>query len=175
MNAEVWDLLLRDDVFRVNPAIEVPRRVLDYFTLDELNALNPAELATQAMRREWTSGAEEKARQLIKDEQEMEYPSVSEQCRVIDSDTRTVVIDKSVAEAIQRGEKVSRSELLRYSVQIWASKIEKLGLEPVIAHTGPSDSDLYSWGEYDYDPDFLGYMAGVLKLEEFIATGGGVI
>ncbi len=31
-----------------------------------------------------------------------------------------------------------------------------------------------SW-EYEYDPDFLGYMKGVLKLEEFISAGGAVI
>jgi len=171
-NAEVWDILLLDDRFRCNPALSISRRALDDFTLEELNRLDPAELATCAMRREWTSGAEEKAKQLIDDEEGMEYPSVSKQCRVIEAATRSVIIDKALAEAVLRGEKVSRVELMRYSVQIWASRIEKLGLEPLTHYS--SDLGIYVW-KYDYDPDFLGYMAGALKIEDFISSGGAVI
>lgn len=173
-DSEVWDLLLLDDRFRSNPAVAISRRALDYFTVDELNRMHPAELATCAMRREWTSGAEDKARQLIKYEEGMEYPSVSTECRVIDTDTRMVIIDKFLAEAIRNGEKVSRAELMRYSVQIWANKIDKLALKPVTHRSRSFDSDLYVWG-YEYDPDFLGYMAGVLKLEEFVSSGGAII
>ncbi|MDM7999334.1 MAG: CRISPR-associated protein [Dehalococcoidia bacterium] len=169
----VWDILLQDDQFQNNPALLVSRQALDRFTLEKLNESHPAELATLAMSREWTCGAEEKARKLIKDEESMEYPSVSRQCRVIDADTRTVVIDRSLAEAIRRGDKVSKAELLQYSVQIWANKIEKLGLQPLVAD-GESESGLFGW-PYDYDPEFLGYMAGVLKLADFIAAGGAVI
>lgn len=173
-DAEVWDILLMDDQFRANPALTVPRRALDCFTVDELNDMPPTELATCAMQREWTSGAREKAMKLIEDESGMEYPSVSMECRVIDTDTRTVIIDDLLADAIRKGEKISRIELMRYSVQIWASKIDKLRLEPLTKSGSSSDSDLYLW-QYDYDPDFLGYMQGVLKLEEFISVGGAVI
>jgi CRISPR-associated endonuclease/helicase Cas3 len=173
-DAEVWDLRLLDDRFRSNPAVTISRRALDYFTVDELNCMHPAELATCAMRLEWTSGAEEKARQLIKYEEGMEYPSVSAECRVIDTDTRTVIIDRSLAEAVRKGEKVPRVELMRYSVQVWANKIDKLALEPLTHRRRVSDSDIYVW-QYDYDPDFLGYMKGVLKLDEFISAGYAVI
>lgn len=173
-DAEVWDILLRDNRFRSNPAVSISRRALDYFTVEELNQMHPSELATCAMRREWTSGAEEKARQLIKYEEGMEYPSVSTECLVIDTDTRMVIIDKSLADAVRKGEKVSRFELMRYSVQIWANKIDKLALEPVTHRSRSSDSNLYVW-DYEYDPDFLGYMKGVLKLEEFISAGYAVI
>jgi CRISPR-associated endonuclease/helicase Cas3 len=173
-DAEVWDILLRDDRFRSNPAISISRNALDYFTVDELNKMHPSELATCAMRREWTSGAEEKARQLIKYEEGMEYPSVSMECRVIDTDTRMVIIDKSLAEAVRKGEKISRVELMKYSVQIWANKIDKLALEPVTHRSRSYDSGMYVW-DYDYDSDFLGYMKGVLKLEEFISAGYAVI
>jgi len=173
-NAEVWDILLRDDRFRSNPSVSVSRQALNRFALHELNQMHPAELTTFAMRREWTYGADEKARKLIKDEDRMEYPSVSTQCRVIDTDTRTVIIDESLAEAVRKGEKVSRHELMRYSVQIWANKIEKLGLQPAIQGSRSEDLKIYVW-QYDYDPDFLGYMKGVLKLEKFIASGGAVI
>ena len=174
IDAEVWDLLLRDDQFRSNPVVSISRRALDYFTVDELNRMHQFELATIAMRREWTFGAEEKARQLIEHEDGMEYPNVSNESRVIDTDTRTVIIDNSLAEALRKGEKVSRVEIMRYSVQIWASKINKLALEPITHDRQSSDSDIYFWS-YEYDPDFLGYMKGVLKLEEFIASGGAVI
>jgi CRISPR-associated endonuclease/helicase Cas3 len=174
VDAEVWDLLLRDNQFRYNPVVSISRHALDHFTLDELNQMHSFELATIAMKREWTSGAEEKARRLIENEDRMEYPSVSKESRVIDTDTRTVIIDKSIAEAIRKGERVSRVEIMRYSVQIWATKIDKLALEPLTHDSESSDSDVYFWS-YDYDPDFLGYMKGVLKLEEFIMSGGVII
>lgn len=173
-DAEVWDLLLRDDRFRSNPSISPSRQALDRFTVDELNHLHSTELATLAMRREWTSGAEERARQLIELEKGMEYPSVSMECRVIDTNTRTVIIDESLAEAVRRGDKVSRTELMKYSVQIWANKIDKLDLQPVFHSVRSSDSNIYMW-QYEYDPDFLGYMKGVLKLEKFISDGGAII
>jgi len=173
-DSEVWDVLLRDDQFRSNPIVEISRRALDHFTLEELNRMPPFELATIAMKREWTSGAEEKARRLIEDENSMEYPNVAEESRVIVAETQTVVVDKSLAEAIRKGEKISKTELMKYSVQIWANKIEKLALDPLVPNRHSSGSGIYFWS-YDYDPDFLGYMAGVLKLDEFINTGGAII
>jgi CRISPR-associated endonuclease/helicase Cas3 len=173
IDAEVWDILLRDDQFRDNPALTISRRALDSSTIDDLNTMSPDQLATIAMRREWTSGSEEKAKKLIELEDSMEYPSVSNECHVIAADTRTVLIDRSLAEPIRRGEKVSKIEVMKYSVQIWAHKIAKLALEPLIQE-GQTDSGMYLW-QYDYDPDFLGYMKGVLKLEDFMAAGGAII
>jgi CRISPR-associated endonuclease/helicase Cas3 len=169
--AEVWDLLLRDDRFRQNPAMKIPRQALDSFDETILNQQQPAYLATEAMKREWTCGAEEKAKVLIEDEDNMEYRPVSNGgnhrgvgllCRVIDADTRTVVVDPSLIEAIRQYKRISRTELLRYSVQIWATKINRLGLKLI-----GRDNELYAWSD-DYDPDFLGYMSGVLRNEEFL-------
>jgi CRISPR-associated endonuclease/helicase Cas3 len=168
-DAEVWDLLLRDDQFRSNPAVEVARNAVGRFSEAELNRLPPADLTTQAMRREWTAGADDKARRLVKAEHEMEYPEVTDRCRVIESDTVTVVIDPGLAEAVRKCKKVSRLELLRYSVQIWARKTKELALEP-IGRAG----DLYEW-KHAYDPDFLGYMAGVLQLQKFLSDPEALI
>ena len=173
-DAEVWDLLLRDDRFCSNSALKISRRALDNFSVNELNEMPPSQLSTFAMKREWTSGAGDKAKKIIKDEKDMEYPIVSMLCRVIDTDTRTVIIDKSLAEAIRKGEKVSRVDLMNYSVQIWSNKIDKLGLSPVIQNVHFPDSGIYEW-PYEYDSDFLGYMKGALKLKEFILAGGGII
>ena len=172
--AEVWDILLLDDQFRDNPAMAIPRRALDTFQLKELNNIHPANLTTEAMRREWTAGAREKAEKLIHNEKNMEYPSVGTECRVIDTDTRTVIIDRTLAKAIRNGSRVPKSKLMKYSVQIWANKINKLALPSVCGDERSSDSDLYEW-IYDYDPDFLGYMKGVLALEDFLRAGGALI
>lgn len=168
-DAQVWDLLLRDDRFRSNPAVKVARNAVGRFSEDELNRLPPADLATQAMRREWTAGADDKARRLVEAEQEMEYPEVTDRCRVIESDTVTVVIDPGLAEVLRKHKKVSKLELLRYSVQIWARKTRELGLEPI----GRAD-DLYEW-IHPYDPDFLGYMAGILQLKKYMSDPEALI
>jgi len=172
--SEVWDILLRDDLFRENPTLKVSRQALDRFSLEELNQLHPAELATLAMKREWTSGAEEKAKQLIEDEKDMEYPNVSKNCKVIPTKTCTVIIDKALTKAIEENHRVSRIELLRYSVQIWSNKIDALGLKSITSKGKSIETGLYAW-PFEYDSDFLGYMDGVLKLEKFISAGGAVI
>lgn len=174
INAEVWDILLRDDLFSINPAVTISRRALDHFTLYELNQKASFELATMAMQREWTSGAEEKAKLIIEHEETMEYPDVSKECQVIETDTRTVIIDKILAEAVRAGDGVSKSEIMKYSVQIWANKIDKLALEPITYDRQSSDSSIYFWN-HEYDSDFLGYMKGVLKLYEFINAGGAIV
>ncbi|MFU8858444.1 MAG: CRISPR-associated helicase/endonuclease Cas3 [Deferrisomatales bacterium] len=168
-DAEVWDLLLLDEQFRKNPGLQDARKALDRFRDEELNRLAPDELATTAMRREWTAGADKRARELLHFEETMEYPTVSERCRVIIADTVTVVIDPGLAEALRNHKKVSRLELLRYSVQVWATKVQDLALEKV----GHSE-ELYEWKQA-YDPDFLGYMAGVLRLQKFASDPEALI
>lgn len=163
-NAETWDILLLDDLFRNNPSLKISCHAVDSFTEDDLNNLHPAKLATEAMRREWTAGADEKARCLIDFERKMEYPSVGEACRVINVDTRTVIIDRNIVDALRNGERVPKQEIMKNSVQIWAYKIDKLALPAVFGNEQSSDTDLFAWS-YDYDPDFLGYMKGILDLQ----------
>lgn len=173
-DGEVWDILLRDDKFQRNPALKVSFNVLDGFTEEELNQMHPTLLATVAMKREIISDTENRAQILIKSEMDMEYPSVSQLCRVIDTDTRTVIIDNALAESIQNGDRVRKEEIINYSVQMWARKINKLSLRSITLGGYASELALFTW-PYDYDPDYLGYMAGVLKLNEFIAAGGAII
>jgi hypothetical protein len=88
------------------------------------------------------------------------YPDVASLTRLITSDTRLVVIDPGLISAISAGALVDRHKLLARSVQLWSNKIRKLALNQ-IGHRG----ELYAW-EYDYDPKFLGIMAGVLKMNQ---------
>jgi hypothetical protein len=70
--------------------------------------------------------------------------------RSIGSDTRLVLVDRQLAIRLERGEKVSWHELQVKSVQLWKSKIDKLGL--------PEIAGIYMW-DRPHEPEFLGYMA----------------
>lgn len=45
-------------------------------------------------------------------------------------------------------------------------------MRPILARTGRRE--LYLWNDA-YEPQFLGYMAGVLRNQEFLRAGGGAI
>jgi len=94
----------------------------------------------------------------------MEYPTVSELCRVISDQSTLVIINSDLAKAIQRRDKVPRLRIVKESVRIWTNKIERkqLPLSLVLGEEGDPDA-LYMW-DAEYDPDFLGYMVGVLPI-----------
>ncbi len=167
-NAAVWDFRVLDPMLSQHLGFTVPRRVLDKLFDDEVvETLSPNELAKEAMRREVTATNEERAEQIRDAEDGMEYPQVAEMCRVIDSYTQTVVIDPDLLKALQDKERVDYRRLLLHSVQIWAYKVPKLPVKPVFPNTVRKDgsSILYEWTAA-YDPDFLGYMEGVIPLLE---------
>lgn len=102
----------------------------------------------------------------------MEYPDVARLCQVIQSDTRTVVIDPTLIDALRARQRVSHRQLLLNSVQIWANKVIKLPIAPLFPNRAKQDDSntLYMWNGA-YDPDFLGYMAGVIPLLEGLQDG----
>ncbi|HJT19121.1 MAG TPA: DEAD/DEAH box helicase [Nitrospira sp.] len=171
--ATVWDFRLLDSMLSQHPNFTLSRRVLDkLFNDGVIEKLAPHELAKEAMRREVTEGGQNKAKDICVAEDEMEYPEVAALCRVIDTDTRIVVIDPLLVKALRDGERVGYRELLQYSVQIWASKIDKLPVAPVLENrTRRYDSNtLYEW-KAEYDADFLGYMSGLMPLLEGLQQG----
>ncbi|MBI3921453.1 MAG: CRISPR-associated protein [Armatimonadetes bacterium] len=168
--AAVWDFRTTDPLLTQHPGFTVARRVLDgLFERGGFANLSPSDLAKEAMRREITEGARDRADKICRAERGMEYPHVAELCRVIESDTRLVVIDPDVVDVLGRHEPVVPLRLLRNSVQIWASKLDALPIKPLL-RDGRKSQELYAWTG-DYDPDFLGYMAGVLPLLEGLRQG----
>jgi CRISPR-associated endonuclease/helicase Cas3 len=168
----VYDFALFDKGITQHPGVNVSSDVLlGLMGMDKLNTANPADVVTQAMQQELRDCGGLPADPLLKAEAERNYPKVRELGRVIDADTRFVVVDPHLKELLRRHLPVDFKTLLQGSVQIWANKIEKLALT-LLTHS--TRSEIYSW-DYDYDPDFLGYMAGVLKLEAFVASGGAII
>jgi CRISPR-associated endonuclease/helicase Cas3 len=172
-DAITWDFRLVSDRFITNnPALAVSQRVLiDLLNESKFNTETPSNLALEAMEREITQGLLDRASTLVHAESDMEYPMVRELCRVITDQSALVLINRDLVDAIRRGEKVSQLSLLKESVRIWTSRIERtqLPINLVLGDDGDPNA-LYLW-EAAYDPDFLGYMAGVLPILDGLNQG----
>ena len=122
--------------------------------------IDPAALVTRALRRQLRI-ARASVDHLGDAERAANYPDVASLGRIIDADTRLVVVDTDLRQRLLAREKISNRDLLSGSVQIWSSNIDRFDLEALAGREG-----LY-WWPFEYDPTFLGYMAGVLKLHAF--------
>ena len=102
-DAKTWDFRLRSDGFITsNPSLAVSQRVLaDLIKEKKFDTETPSELTLEAMKREITQGALKRAKELTKSEDDMEYPKVSELCRV-KKPKPLVLINSDLAEAIGR-------------------------------------------------------------------------
>jgi len=139
-------------------AIKTPAKVLDQcFQHLDVNALPPAELCTLAMRKELQEEAlRQKAAQIRSAEDKREFPEVTALYQVIDEDTVTAVVDKELAERLRRHERVDPLDVIKCSVRIRRSKVGEYSLTPII------EDEIYEW-TLKYDPEVLGYMAGVFE------------
>lgn len=159
----VYDFALHDVGITKHPAAAVSADVLYGFLVkDELNHSKPANLVTKAMHEELAIRGGLRADPLRKAEMARDYPSVMRSGRVIDADTRLVVVKDRLKQRIAERQPIDFTEMLRGSVQLWTTKIDQLGLVPI-----PGRGDIYAW-PHAYDPDFLGYMAGVLQIQKFL-------
>jgi CRISPR-associated endonuclease/helicase Cas3 len=171
----VFDFALADRLITQHPAAnvsaEVLRRLMDEGTLND--AMNPADVVTYAMVLELRNLGGLSSDQLVKAESEQNYPEVQRLGQVINENTRFVVVDPKVKELLRMHIPISFKMLLEGSVQIWGTKIDKLGLQPL--HS-PERSlrEIFEWN-YDYDPDFLGYMQGLLSSSRFESEGFVII
>ncbi|HEX4959325.1 MAG TPA: DEAD/DEAH box helicase [Thermoanaerobaculia bacterium] len=166
----VYDFALSDDDITQHPAAKVSAQVLrELMANGEMNRGNPGDIVTNAMRAELAIRGDLDTDMLSKAETARNYPAVSEHGRVIDAETRIVVVDERLKILLAERRPISFRLLLRGSVQLWATKIEKLGLSQF-----PGRHDLYVWNDA-YEPEFLGYMVGVLRNERFLRDGGAII
>lgn len=170
--ATLIDFKIQSPLYNSHPAFTLASQVLEkLFEENRVESDPPADLITEALRRELISDTNEKHQRLIKMEDEMDYPEVSNLYIVIASDTRVVIVDKDLIKQLENHEKVNPKEINRKSVQLWLNKINKLSIGFV---KGYEDSGLYAW-PYEYDPAFLGYMKGVLPLLESESEGFQII
>jgi CRISPR-associated endonuclease/helicase Cas3 len=121
-----------------------------------LNERGPSELVTQAMEME-LKGRAGNQDELGIAEASRDYPGAADQGRVIQSDTRIVVVDRRLVAFIEKGGRPKPRMLQRRSVQLWLAEIKRLTLEPIGFH-----GELYRWGGV-YDPELLGCMADLIE------------
>ncbi|WP_308897934.1 CRISPR-associated endonuclease Cas3'' [Candidatus Desulfosporosinus nitrosoreducens] len=156
-DAEMWTFcILEDGMLKLNPGLKDPATVLKgYF---EGGRTIAPELSTQSLADEIVLyGLSRKHKDLVIDEKLQRFPQVERNFKVIDSDTRLVVVDSAVAKRLQYG-KVDWQVLQKVSVQIAKYKLDELRT-PLIMDR------IYRWNlEYD---GFLGYMAGIVKLKKY--------
>lgn len=153
---EVFDFLLDGTGITAHPAAKHSAPVVRNL-LTQMNISDPAELSSSAMAQEIAAGR--LTERLREAERQCDYPEVSRLGRVIDADTRVVVVDPTLAERIARRERVGFRCLLDGSVQLWMHQVLKLDIRNL-----PHTPDIYVW-EHDYDPRFTGIMDGIIKLD----------
>ncbi|MGB7324032.1 MAG: DEAD/DEAH box helicase [Rubripirellula sp.] len=162
--------LIKDDYINEHPDFKVSANVLQkMFESGDFEDLSPDKLATKAMKLELKQLGDAGGEQLIKAERSFDYPLVAKLGRVIDTDTRTVVVSQELIGKLDKGERPTFQELQSGSVQLWSPKINELALE-----TAKTFPNVYVWRDR-YDQEFLGIMDGILRTCEFQADGGGVI
>ena len=166
----VWDFIVNDPLLTAHPDFRDSRDIVEELFHRGMWNQNLTDLMTYALEQEFKRHSKEnQIDDLLKQETQGSYPKVSDLTRLIDSDTRLVVIDGSLIEALRQGIIIDRHTLLANSVQLWSTKIQKLALNEI-----DYCSELYAW-EYDYDEHFLGIMEGVLKLMEMEIDGYAII
>ena len=145
------------DSLKEHPSFATSARILKQF-FDE-GRVAP-EYCTEAMKREVRERNQLNAdnNPVVIAERNRDFPSVKDQFKIISANTVTAIIDREMCERIERHEKVDFIELQQKSVSIYSNNITKFALKPLHGF-----NELYSW-MLDYDSDFLGYMAGVLKI-----------
>jgi len=156
-NSEMWTFCISEDgMLKLNPGLKESAAVLKgYF---EGNRTIAPELRTQSLADEIALyGLSGKHKKLVNNEKLQNFRQVERDFKVIDSDTRLVVVDSTVAKRLQYG-KVDWKELQKVSVQIAKYKLDELRT-PIIM------DNIYRWN-LDYD-SFLGYMAGIVKFRKY--------
>lgn len=159
-NAELYDFKIKDVYINQHPAFRITRNVLDkLFKKELMNKENPSELVTNAMKWELMSDNNEfleKVKAIEKAEVSMDYPKVAELCKVINQDTRLVIVNKEIVDRIKNGERLKSNEIMKHSVQIWADKLKEMPVDEI-----QGQKEIYFW-KGEYDSEFLGYMKGNL-------------
>lgn len=153
-DAEMWSFSLQDDSkLSRNKSLECSANVLKDYFADDKTQITP-ELSTRSMNDEIIrdDSCIKTIKQLMEQENAMQFRTVDREFEVIDTDTIPAVVNSSLAEEIAHGRSDWKT-LQRHSVSIRRSKIKQWNLKEIAP-------GVYQW-TLDYN-DFLGYMSGVI-------------
>jgi CRISPR-associated endonuclease/helicase Cas3 len=156
-NAEMWSFTLQEDSMlgeAPNSIKESAEVLTDYFS--KHISITP-ELSTKSMNDEVCRNdiCILKMKELIAQEEEMDFKSLNDNFTVIDADTVTTIVDESLANQICYGH-IDWRVIQQESVSVYRNKCQKWHMKEIA-------KNLYQW-TLSYD-SFLGYMAGVIDLE----------
>ena len=167
-DAEVWDFRHdADSGFSLHPQAKLSRGILEQVFAEcaDRNRQPGPEDCTDALQREILQDYGEKASrmdEILKAEKDANYPQVAKLCRIIDTATKTVVVEPELIKRLQNPDRKQWPdwrELMLGSVQLWANRLDArmMPVKP-LGH----DGEVWAWiGEYN---PFLGFMAGTLPL-----------
>lgn len=155
-----------------NPSLKYAQKALE--ELFKTNQLDPEvnidlkKVCLLAMQAEFREQTKNDAQKLIEWEDVLkDYPEVSKNFKVIDTDTVTVVVNFALSDRLRNHEKVYPKDVQRNSVQMSSHKIELYDLCCLY-------DDLYCLKkDWEYDPEFLGYMKEVLRNNTYKMNVGG--
>ncbi len=139
------------------------------------NKSDITKISTSAIRKEFTRFEKKEllSEQLLKNEEDDNFQNVMDDYKIIQADTATVIISKEIVESLEMGIYMKWQDIQENSVQLWMTKISKLNLKPI---KGCQNDDIYSWIDvYEYDPNFLGIMAGLINPNNFFEDTNGVL
>lgn len=157
-DTKMWSFSMQDDkMLTQNPGIKISAGLLEEYLQNGLE-ITP-ELSTKSIRDELHRGKSEakEIQDLMEAESKCNFKTVNDKFRVIESDTVPVIVKAAVAEQIKLGYGNWR-DVQKYSVSIRRRNLERWQVKQIA-------EDAYQW-TLSYD-SFLGYMAGVLKQEEY--------
>lgn len=151
--SEVWSIrLTTNGLLKSHPGMKESAQVLREYC--ERKILICPALCTKALKREIRL-AGECFGELRDNENQMRFPIVEKKFRVINTDTRLVVVDKQLINRLEQYQPVNWKEIQQGSVQIWGYRLEALKVQEI-------RDGIYKWN-YPYN-DLLGYMAGILPV-----------
>lgn len=165
------DFRIEAPLFNRHPAFTLSSQILErLFNENKVETDPPADLVTEALRRELMNDSGKRHERLQKMEREMDYPEVARLYQVISSNTILVLVNQQIIQKLEKRKKVYPKEINRNSVQIWMNKIGKTCAYPMDGFPG-----LYALDGDNYDKTFLGYMKGMLQQLKQNSEGGGII
>jgi len=155
--------------FNKHPAADT-FALFECFDKNWFETKSPSELMQSAIMSQWRKSVDRNiVEQMRRDERQYNFEIINQNFKVIEADTRTVLISDSIREEIENYEKVSWQEIQKNSVQLWGTKITKLALREI------RDTGIYFIDEDLYDSELLGVMKFILGVEDFLRDGGTVI
>lgn len=157
-NSVIWSFCLKNEkMLSKNPEMENSAKILDKYLKEKQEKkleISPA-LSTQAIQDEIRLyGMDKQAAYILKQERLENFKNVEAEFKVIDKDSKLVIVDPELAEQIQN-KFVDWNLVQKKSIRIDSRRLEKLGIHKI-------GENLYKW-TLDYD-SFLGYMAGIINI-----------